>query len=1233
MAEKTIADITTEETNPDGTELVAVSDAGADAKVQVQNLGKGIKLDDLKSPDINTDLDATATTHGLMPAADKTKVDRLNVPDGPRTPTTDTERTNWDNSIKAADQAGFRWQFDTATGAADPGSGNFRFDNVTPASITKTYISETTQTGLSLESLMQKILPETLMIAKSKHDTNKVMLFEVTAAADNGAWWTLTITPVSTSANFSASEEVFISFVAITPLHASTHKSGGTDAIKLHELAAPDDNTTLDATSALHGLMPKADKAKVDLLTVPDARTVISDAERAQLNTNTTNTATNISEIDGNRVIAEQAKAEIDAILSSLTHDQQVIPIFTPDTLEQNWATVGISHNFANDLTGTHTGSSGAAILTDSTQNWNADEHLGRKILNTTDGSIATITKNTATTITGTLTGGTENDWDNGDSYQIVHTPPKNIWFFCNGEICQPMRFNPADGVHYGTAFLGDGVACVIDLIDPAGNFRSVAYDSGNHDGANNASTLTDSTQSWTVDEHVNRAIRNLTDGSTGKITANTATTITATLAGGDQDDWDTGDYYEIIPRTLEEPAEKTAVRTRYVDPAVSEGSGSYSSGDPGNLKDALNDEATGDHIILFQGSRAAPTVVLPYPYGDLLSGASFDDVVIKAETGENPVVSGFIQTAITWTDESATYQGVYSTTNYTATMHQMHVVFNGNLERIPHRASLSTLDMSYRFGTHDGAANASVLADSSQAWTNDEFIDRKVMNITDGSEAIITDNDATTITAPLAGGTDNDWDVGDVYIIVPRDESGWTINAGKLYARVGIVVGAHTGSSGSSTLSDTSQSWTVNEHVNRIVHNLTDGSWGTVTANTATAVTATLANGTENDWDHDDVYIIVEDMTSVTAKLPADFQDGFKIFGDGCMMKGLTLEGWGAGASIQSDGVTVTGNDFLVKDCIFRAIQYRGLVMNSTIKRLLVENCTFEDRKRFCSFDDIKEADATEFQSEISTEIQIDDVEIVTIRNSSFREHMDAIAIKGDPSGCNEVNVYNNTFTDTYGETMDWDGNHKQVRRWKNVGTNNTHFFSSALAKNGPYLVINDRFTGYGNIPFVDRDVKFPFEQQGVKFASGSSGQCIFFNNTCGAPLTPITAYRDANAWKVNNGNLLTSIIMRNNIFETTGHPIDEEETDNADKYDMDYNWWYSTNEAGYTTELFRWENVGVGDWDGFRAASGLEANGVYQNPALVGGFPTTDVTGEFIPGISGNTIVNVLTTNMGAQ
>lgn len=72
----------------------------------------------------------------------------------------------------------------------------------------------------------------------------------------------------------------------------------------------------------------------------------------------------------------------------------------------------------------------------------------------------------------------------------------------------------------------------------------------------------------------------------------------------------------------------------------------------------------------------------------------------------------------------------------------------------------------SYPSGAHDGAADAAVLTDSGETWTTDEFVGYTIYNTTDSSWGIITANTATTITATLEGGTDNDWDVSDAYKI-----------------------------------------------------------------------------------------------------------------------------------------------------------------------------------------------------------------------------------------------------------------------------------------------------------------------------------------------------------------------------------------------------------------------------------------------------------------------------------
>ncbi|MDY6835541.1 MAG: hypothetical protein SVY53_12150 [Chloroflexota bacterium] len=78
----------------------------------------------------------------------------------------------------------------------------------------------------------------------------------------------------------------------------------------------------------------------------------------------------------------------------------------------------GTTQTNAN-LYGTHTGANDAAILTDASSTWRVNELVGGTVYNTTDGSSGTITANTGTTVTATLSGGTDDDWDTGDVYYI----------------------------------------------------------------------------------------------------------------------------------------------------------------------------------------------------------------------------------------------------------------------------------------------------------------------------------------------------------------------------------------------------------------------------------------------------------------------------------------------------------------------------------------------------------------------------------------------------------------------------------------------------------------------------------------------------------------------------------------------------------------------------------------------------------------------------------------------
>ena len=70
--------------------------------------------------------------------------------------------------------------------------------------------------------------------------------------------------------------------------------------------------------------------------------------------------------------------------------------------------------------------------------------------------------------------------------------------------------------------------------------------------------------------------------------------------------------------------------------------------------------------------------------------------------------------------------------------------------------------------GVHDGGDAAATLGDSGESLTVDAYIGMTLYNITDVSSCTVTDNDGTSITCTLSGGTDDDWDDGDVWMVGP---------------------------------------------------------------------------------------------------------------------------------------------------------------------------------------------------------------------------------------------------------------------------------------------------------------------------------------------------------------------------------------------------------------------------------------------------------------------------------
>ena len=73
--------------------------------------------------------------------------------------------------------------------------------------------------------------------------------------------------------------------------------------------------------------------------------------------------------------------------------------------------------------------------------------------------------------------------------------------------------------------------------------------------------------------------------------------------------------------------------------------------------------------------------------------------------------------------------------------------------------------------GLHTDFDDALGLVDNAAPFgANDSLVGFTARNITDGSEGIVTANTSNNLSAPLVGGVENLWDIGDVYEIIEID-------------------------------------------------------------------------------------------------------------------------------------------------------------------------------------------------------------------------------------------------------------------------------------------------------------------------------------------------------------------------------------------------------------------------------------------------------------------------------
>jgi hypothetical protein len=162
----------------------------------------------------------------------------------------------------------------------------------------------------------------------------------------------------------------------------------------------------------------------------------------------------------------------------------------------------------------------------------------------------------------------------------------------------------------------------------------------------------------------------------------------------------------------------------------------------------------------------------------------------------------------------------------------------------------------------------------------------------------------------------------------------------------------------------------------------------------------------------------------------------------------------------------------------------------------------------------------------------------------------------------------------------------------------------SLAPITQGPTWVLRSTFTN--------------FTGRGIKFADNSDGIVLIYQNTGWTSAT-----------NVNGADLITSIhsvVMRNNIFQSSGYSFAEAPTGSTAN-DWNNDNWYTTR--GTTGPHFKWENVNFNTIAALCGASGLECSGYesvpgFTNPTggdftLLSSSPNID-RGVVLPGINDN-------------
>lgn len=113
------------------------------------------------------------------------------------------------------------YKFSTSTISSDPGAGKFKFDNAAPASVTSIYISDITNGGLDVTRIISRLQVGQDLYIQDKDDSTIAFIYDVSSApVDNGTWFTLPVTYITSSSGLPVNNAVCL-FLLLSQATAS----------------------------------------------------------------------------------------------------------------------------------------------------------------------------------------------------------------------------------------------------------------------------------------------------------------------------------------------------------------------------------------------------------------------------------------------------------------------------------------------------------------------------------------------------------------------------------------------------------------------------------------------------------------------------------------------------------------------------------------------------------------------------------------------------------------------------------------------------------------------------------------------------------------------------------------------------------------------------------------------------------------------------------------------------